>query len=171
MTASRIIFLVICAGLAAAPEAARSERLVRSTTEREQQWLYRDGFNSDGSEPTAIFLSWDYRDVIFSAVCDRKKRDIVIRARVGNEALASAARSLEIGTGTSSIPLKTEVIDGYFEGRTKLTKNLERILKSDADLEVFIPNDMSEPWYVGRAQPLRQIGLGCSDRSPKAMKD
>ena len=171
MAAWRNILISFCAGLAVAPEAVLSERLNRSTTEREQQWVYREGFKNGGSEPTAIFLSWDYHEVIFSVVCDRTKRELVIHASRANQSQESAARSLEINSGSSSQQLKTDVINGYFEGRTKLTKNLERILKSDSDLEVVIPNDMGEPWYVGRAEPLRQVGLGCSDHSPKALKD
>ena len=53
--------------------------------------------------------------------------------------------------------------DGYLEKDERtLTEELASILRSDGDLEVFVPTEMGEPLYVGRAEPLRALGLACA---------
>ena len=69
---------------------------------------------------------------------------------------------MEIASGTLSVPLRTVRRARVLEGRTKLTPQLRRVLVSRTALEITAPNEMDEPWYVGRAGPLRRLALACS---------
>ncbi|HUE78964.1 MAG TPA: hypothetical protein VMN38_04980 [Sphingomicrobium sp.] len=142
------------------PVAQQSEQLAAA---REQQWLYRDTLGSGQLEPTAVFLSWDYSAVVFSATCDRRTRELVLRSALETGPGAPAVKPLEIGFGESTVLLRTIVSDGFLEGRTQVTEELATILRSDSDLEVTIPNEMGEPFYVGRGEPLRRLGLACGN--------
>lgn len=153
--------LTILASLVAAPVAPQAEQQRTVASPREQQWLYRDVLGSGDVEPTAIFLSYDYREVVFSAKCDRRTRELVLRSAIETGPNAPAMEPVEISSTSSTVRLRTNVVDGYLEGRTHVTDVLTSILRSDGDLEVFIPNEMGEPFYVGRAEPLRRLGLEC----------
>jgi hypothetical protein len=128
---------------------------------REQQWLYREVLGDGAAKPTAAFLSWDYSEVAFTATCDRQAHELVLRSKLETGANAQHVEPVEISSAHGAVKLRTEVLDGYLEGRTKVTSELRAVLQRDGDLEVFIPTDMGEPLYVGRAQPLRQVGLAC----------
>jgi hypothetical protein len=141
----------------------RGQQQARSNASaREQQWLYRDVLGDGSAKPTAAFLAWDYSEVAFTATCDRQTRELVLRSKLEHGPNAPPFEPLEISSTRGSVKLRTEVLDGYLEGRTEVTAALKRVLRTNGDLEVFIPSEMGEPLYVGRARPLRQVGLGCA---------
>jgi hypothetical protein len=157
------LFVTALAGLA--PDTRETEQQAKHGAAREQQWVYRDTLGSGQVEPTAVFLSWDYSSVVFSATCDAKTRELVVRSALETGPDAPSVEPLEISSSSSTIRLHTTVRDGYFEGRTQVTEKLAKILRSESDLEVFVPTEMGEPIYVGRAEPLRRLGLACG-RNP-----
>lgn len=127
-----------------------------SPSAREQQWIYRSTLADGSPLPTAVFLSWNYDAVIFSATCDRAKRELVLRYLVPT-GLTKGDTSLEIG----SVELRTMRDGEFLEGRSAVTPPLQAILDSPADIVIDAPNDMGEPFYVGHAEPLRRIALDC----------
>ena len=137
---------------------------MRPEAAREQQWLYRDVLGSGNVQPTAVFLSYDYSAVVFSATCDRRKRELVLRSELETGAEAPSIEPMEISSNSSSVRLRTKLVDGYLEDRTPITKELVSIFHSKAHLEVFVPTEMGEPLYVGHAAPLRKLGLMCRSR-------
>ena len=139
---------------------AEQSRQYRETA-RERQWLYREVLGSGEVDPTAVFLSSDYSGVVFSAKCDRRTRELVLRSDIGTGPDAPATEPLEISSSSSTIRLRTTANDGQVEGRTRVTGELASILRSEGDLQVFIPTEMGEPLYVGRAEPLRGLALSC----------
>lgn len=152
-------FIAVLTGLPSASQQAevRSALLVS----REAQWLYREKLGNGEERPTAVFLSWDYSAVVLSATCDRRTGELVLRSEIETGPDAPAAESLEISSGSLTVVLRTTERDGYFEGRTLLTDELSSIFRSVGDLEVFVPTEMGEPFYVGQAEPLRRLGLTC----------
>jgi hypothetical protein len=151
-----ILSLVALIGDPSGNQQARSHR-----SAREQQWLYRDALADGSAKPVAVFLAWDYSEVVFTATCDQQTREVVLRSSLEHGPHAPPFEPLEISSNHGTVKLRTEVRDGYVEGRTKVTAALRRVLQTNGDLEVFVPSEMGEPLYVGRAQPLRRIGLGC----------
>lgn len=155
---------VLVAGLVSlAPIAPQAENQAASAAAREQRWLYRETLGSGEVKPLAVFLAWDYSAVVFSVTCDRRTRELVLRSELEVGPLAPAVEPLKISSSSSTVRLHTIVVDGYLEGRTRVTKELASILRSDGDLEVFVPTEMGEPLHVGRAEPLRRLGLMCSN--------
>ncbi len=136
-------------------------RQVETRSAREQQWLFRDTLGSGDAEPTAVFLSWDYSSVVFSAKCDQHSRELVLRSDLEARPDAPALEPMEISSDGSTVSLRTTVNAGYLEGRTPVTNELATILRSPRDFEVFIPSEMGEPLHVGRAEPLRRLALTC----------
>lgn len=128
---------------------------------REHRWIYRDVLGDGSAKVTAAFLAWDYSEVVFTATCDRQTRELVIWSRLDADLHSPSVEPLEISSALGSVKLRTEIVDGYIEGRTEITEVLTKILETRGEIEVFVPSDMGEPFYVGQAQPLRKVGLGC----------
>lgn len=93
--------------------------------------------------------------------CDNKTGELVLQTELETGQSAPAIEPIEITSSTLSAPMRTTVVGGVLEGRTKLTAELSRILRSKGDLEVFVPTEMGEPLYVGHAGALRRVGLKC----------
>jgi len=146
---------------AVAAASCATGRQVGPQTAREQQWIYRTVLGSGDQQPTAVFLAWDYSGVIFSATCDKRTGELVLRSEVESKFDAPAVEPIEISSTASTVRLRTRAVENYLEGRSVLTEELNTILRSKGDLEVFVPSEMGEPLYVGRAAPLRKVALGC----------
>ena len=157
--------LLIFPGPGMATAAQDAAGRVSAETARELQWLYRARLGSGAPEPTAIFLSWDYSAVVFTATCDRRRRELVLRYHLPAEWEQTHAGPMEIASGTATVPLRTIRRDRILEGRTRLSSQLVRVLGSQGDLEITASNEMEEPWYVGRAGPLRRLVRSCGRRS------
>ena len=153
--------ILVGAGLACAACSHGSERQAKPQAAREQQWLFRETLGSGDVEPTAVFLSWDYSSVVFTARCDRRTKELVLRSELESGPHAPDVKPLEISSDASTVRMRTSVVEGYFEGRSQVTKELASIMRSSGDLEVFVPTEMGEPLYVGRAEPLRRVSLMC----------
>lgn len=125
------------------------------TDGREQQWKTITPVGQHS--PTAIFLSWDGTEVVFTARCDSSSKEIVIRYNLQANAPFDPARPLAIG----DVDFRTTKTGEVLEGRSRLTSPLKRVLNSRSEIQIQAPNDMDEPWYVGIAEPLRRVALAC----------
>ena len=105
-------------------------------------------------EPVAAFLSWDYSSVILRARCAGNRT--VIDYHGGGD---------DVGQG-HDVAL---VVD---EGRYSLTReaNGRGFVLSDTALQALAsghwvgldaPNEMEEPWHLGRAFALRELAILC----------
>jgi hypothetical protein len=129
-----------------------------AAADRDDQWIFRQTLGSGSDKPTAIFLSWEYSAVLFRATCDRSTHDIVLEY-FGDGAIPLAA-SDKLGIyGTEAAMLDTQLINGVLEGR--VSADLFLAISGVAELEIDAPNEMGEPWYVGRAEPLRRLARLC----------
>ena len=155
-----LVFVAVLAGLAPVAQPTEQQAALQAGA-RDQQWLFRETLGSGDIKPTAVFLVWDYSAVAFSATCDLRTRELVLRSKLETGSGAPAVEPLEISSMSSTVILRTTVNDGYLEGRTPVTEELTSILRAEGDLEVFVPTEMGEPLYVGRAEPLRRVGLAC----------
>ena len=142
--------------------ASPPQRTAPATSDaRERQWVYRPVLGDGRHQPTAAFLSWDYSEVIFTASCDRRTGYIVLHYYLRPEWDATGVRRIELTSGERSVELPVARGGHMLEGRTRLTPPLRALLAANEDIEIDAPNDMGEPWYVGRAAPLRRVALGC----------
>jgi hypothetical protein len=124
----------------------------------DDQWIFRQTLGSGNDKPTAIFLSWDYGTVLFRATCDRSTHELVPEYFGDGAIPLTASDDLGIhGTGTAM--LSTQLVNGALRGEI----NADLLLAVfDADnLEIDAPNEMGEPWHVGRAEPLRRLTRLC----------
>jgi len=130
---------------------------------REHQWLYREQLGNGDQQPTAIFLSWDYSSVIFTATCDPERNELVLRYYLQPEWSVTNGASLELASGGQVVSLTTtqEEARRVLQARTKVTPQLRALLTTDDEIEIAAPNEMGEPWYVGYAEPLKKVALSC----------
>jgi hypothetical protein len=127
-----------------------------AAADRDDQWIFRETLGSGDTEPTAVFLSWDYRDVLFRATCDRSTRELVLEYFGDGVVPLTAFEQLEIH-GRQPVILATRLVDGVLVGRIEAGPELLLLISGTEDLEVYAPNQMEEPWYVGRAEPLERL--------------
>jgi hypothetical protein len=52
------------------------------------------------------------------------------------------------------------------EGRVKIGDDLLLALSGSDDLQIDAPNEMGEPWSVGRAEPMRALIQSCQRPAP-----
>ena len=154
-----VFALVASSNLAAAEQEEKQDRRVYEAA-REQQWLYRERLGSGETEPTAVFLSWNYDSVIFRATCDRQTAELVLSYRLEQRWQLEVQEPLEISSQAGAVRLRTVRRGDTLEGRVTASR-LDRIMRSPGELELLAPNEMGEPWYVGRAEPLRRLTAGC----------
>src|SRR5688572_27984411 len=127
----------------AAISGVTGEKQARSqASAREQQWVCRDALADGSAKPTAVFLAWDYSEVAFTATCDRHSRELVLRSKLDHQPNAALVEPLEISSTRGSVKLRTEVREGYIEGRTNVTAAVRRVLETNGDLEVLVPTEM-----------------------------
>jgi hypothetical protein len=127
--------------------------------DREDQWIFRTISSANGEEPVAIFLSSHYGEVILRATCDLSGAMVILEYPLDRQLrLTDADKVLSIGFfEDSGAKFSTEIANGLMIGRAKPDADLLRIARDKRDLEVYAPNDMEEPWYVGHAEPLRRV--------------
>ncbi len=111
--------------------------------------------------PIAVFLSWDYSAVIFTVTCDRSSGELVIRNPLQPEDEVPKKFTIKIASKPGAVSLQTTLNNRVLEGRTKITNDLIALLGAKGDLEIEAPNEMGEPIYVGRADPLRSMAFSC----------
>jgi len=127
---------------------------------REDQWIFRGQHGDGTSKPSAVFLGWDYSRVLFRATCEPRRRELVVDYYGDGEVPLSAGETVTLRK-SSSVRLRTRVVAGRLEGRTKITGELQRMLSEPTDLEIDAPNATGEPWYVGVAEPLARLANSC----------
>ena len=125
------------------------------TDAREQQWKTITPVGQHS--PTAVFLSWDGSEVVFTVRCDSSTKEIVIRYTLQASAPFDPAYPIAIG----DVAFRTTKTGEVLEGRSQLTSHLKSALNSHSEIQIQAPNDMDEPWYVGIAGPLRRVALAC----------
>lgn len=130
--------------------------------DREEQWLYReiDGANSG---PAAIFLSWNYTDVLFHVQCDRATGELIFRY-FGDD--LREVEPMELILGDIALPMRTTLEERYLhqpylEGRLSARAAL-KAWTAESEVDILAPNEMGEPWYTGLAKPLRILAESCS---------
>jgi hypothetical protein len=130
-----------------------------SLADREDQWLFRLKLGSGEYDPTTIFLSDNYGSVVFRVTCDRSSGELILEYSLDREVrLAPSDTVLSIGSSwDNAVPLSTEIVEGRMVGKMKVTPKLLRIMQEPGELLIYAPNEMEEPWYVGRAEPLRRM--------------
>ena len=127
------------------------------------QWIYRD---IDGAEQAAaVFLSWDYRSVIVRATCEEGGR---LRIEYFSGVSSVAAEPMTLIVDERATPMDT-TLDTAGErpalvGRAPATAELAFALRHAVDVQLDAPNEMNEPWYLGRAEPLARIVSQCAAR-------
>ncbi len=126
---------------------------------REQQWIYRELVEDGRDRPTAIFLSWDYSAVVFTATCDSDNRELVLRYYPAPDIPEAALASFALRLGET--PMVTKREPQFVEGRAPLSNRLAKAMREPGELTIDAPNDMGEPWHVGEAKPLRRLALAC----------
>jgi hypothetical protein len=133
----------------------------------EAQWIY---VASGPRGPTAIFLDFTLSAVILRFDCDLRRRELVLIAPDTASLKGPHELGLDTGDGAAVIAMKSSRLgDGEqstardaLVGRVRVSRMLaERVLRSRY-FDVIAPNDMDEPWHVGRAEPLRRIVQFCS---------
>jgi hypothetical protein len=152
------LLLCVVSILPAAAQAAAPEYVGAA---RNQQWVYRDTLGSGTVRPTAIFLSRDYSAVVFAITCDRSSGELVVRYILQPEAVIPESFSLRVMSATTSVPLQTVLVGGMLESRSTVSREFREVLRSEGALEIDAPNELGEPWGIGRAEPLRKLALGC----------
>lgn len=132
------------------------------SSDREGQWTIGP---NEGGEAVARFVAWDHSLTVFTAACDVKSRQLVIRYTLAAAGFPiKGAPAIYLGP----IKLKTRRIGSILEGRANIDTRLRRLLTGPNDLEITAPNEMGEPWYVGRAVPLRSVAAACQSKSQTA---
>jgi hypothetical protein len=112
-----------------------------AAADRNDQWMFRETLGAGDDEPTAVFLSWDYRHVVFRATCDRSTRELVAEY-FGNDVLPlTASEQLEVH-GRQPVVLATRLVNGVLVGRVKAGPDLLLSISGAEDLEVYAPNEM-----------------------------
>ncbi len=129
-----------------------------AVADRDDQLIFRQILGSGKDKPTAIFLSWSYRAVLFRATCDRPTHEIALEYFGDGEIPLTASDKLGI-RGTETAILATRLVDGVLEGRGNA--DLLLAISGSDNLEIDAPHEMGEPWYVGRAEPLRRLMKLC----------
>lgn len=151
------------------------------TGNRDQQWIFRERHGDGTAAPTAIFLSWNYTNVLMKAECGVDEFGNPGRANNGGMSFhyypaseylnrSEDGRYIDIpfepfvftrGQESFSIPAKVGhyAVTAHFA----VTPKLLSILKpADNDLEIIATNEMDEPWYVGQAEPLYRLAQACA---------
>jgi hypothetical protein len=170
------LIILAALGLAAAQAVAQTE-----TSDRDQQWIFRDRHGDGGESPTAIFLSWSYAHVILKAEC--KADEFGNSGKAGNggitlyyypegamltedESGGNRDQSFEpfgFSRGKRSISFPAIVKGQVVLGDIAVTPKLLSILKPGGDeLEIEAANVMEEPWYAGQAEPLYRLAQVCA---------
>ncbi|RZJ04381.1 MAG: hypothetical protein EON89_07995 [Brevundimonas sp.] len=126
------------------------------------QWIYRD---IDGTErAAAIFLSWDYRSVIVRAICEEEEGRLRLEYFPG--AFPADAEPLVLIVDDVAMPMETtQETSGdplALVGRLPATPALAEALQHAVDVRLDAPNEMGEPWYLERAEPLSRIATWCA---------
>ena len=127
---------------------------------RDDQWVFRREWGDGSSRTSAVFLSWDYSVVLFRATCDHARHELVLDYYGDGELPLSADMGLAV-SGSSRAQFRTRLIDGRLEGRMNVNRATLRAFSGSRDLEIDAPNEMGEPWYVGKAAPLRRLARLC----------
>lgn len=126
-----------------------------SAEDRDAQWSFAQ--RADG-RAVATFRSWDNKTVVFTITCDRRTKDIVLQYALDAAGYPVRGKpTLRVGEAA----FKTNRRGDHLEGRSRLTRQLRNMLVSMHDVEVDAPNEIGEPWYVGRASPFRKVALAC----------
>jgi hypothetical protein len=130
-----------------------------AAAERETQWVLIKGVDV----PTAVFLSWDYSEVIFRVTCDPKARELVIRLTNDREIEFTKADTISLQWGEHRrLPLKTILDESGLEARIPANSpTLAPFLRDRGQKEIDAPNGTDEPFYVGEAAELQQVALAC----------
>ena len=128
---------------------------------RDAQWIYRDALGSGDNVPTAIFLASDYSEVIFRATCDRGSGELVLRYRLPELLRSAPVEAMEITSAAGTAALATIREGDDLVGRATVSEEAAAILAAEGELAIYAPNEMGESWYVGGAEPLRRLALGC----------
>ncbi len=172
--------------MSAAPAFAQTE-----TSSRDLQWIFRDRHGDGSGSPTAVFLSWNYAEVILKAEC--KADEFGNPGKAGNGGISlyyypgsimlnNDTNGTENGSGKAadgerpfepfafsrsnrSISFPATVIRQVVVGHIAVTPKLLSILKPGTDdLEIEAANEMDEPWYVGQAEPLYRLAQTCAEK-------
>jgi hypothetical protein len=143
-----------------------------ASAEVEAQWSY---FPRSPDGATAVFMDWTYSAVVLRIHCDRSAGELVFVAPEAAKFGASAQMALILDgdehpirtkekgpTGPISNP--TTTADNAMIGRLKLTRELSASIARASNIDVWAPNEVDEPWHVGRAKPLRRLTRACPIR-------
>lgn len=156
--------------LLASPAAADSPR--------DQQWQYFETNGSGQPVATAIFLSWDYSDVLFVASCDPATATLKVR-HPAYWPLVTAVNpdnrqpvfdrvlpmALERGQRRVAGRMHLENGDSELVGVFAVDDALLALLADTVagELMIDVENETGDPWFAGRAVPLLRLAQGCRD--------
>ncbi|WP_164155485.1 hypothetical protein [Sandarakinorhabdus rubra] len=125
-----------------------------ATVDRDAQWQveWRNG------QAVAVFYSWDHSLAVFTVGCDRKAGNLIVRYNLAAAGYpVKGAPRMYIG----NFAMPTRRMGGYLEGRVNRASGIWKLLVGQDELEITARNEMGEPWYVGRAAPLRTLAATC----------
>lgn len=130
---------------------------------REDQWVHRTELGDGTPTATAVFLSWDLSSVLFKAQCDGERRELVL-TYFGDGAVPVGAEPLVIADSEVEAILRTQPVTNGLEGRLSPSEPGYLVHRSPTELIIIAANEMDEPWFVGRAEPLRRVMADCASR-------
>jgi hypothetical protein len=142
---------------------------------RDLQWVYREVRGDGQHRPAAIFLSWDYAHVIFSASCDPERPDtLLLRYFPGpsigtrddsGHVLLDPVPPIVLRRGGRSATMETGLLWDSIAGRARITPALLALLRAapESGLAIDAINEMEEAWDAGTAEPLHRLALACDD--------
>jgi hypothetical protein len=129
---------------------------------REDQWVLRTELGDGAFNETAIFLSWDFSAVLFRLQCDQDRHEVVLTYFGDEVSVAVDAPQLTIEGGHVAAPMRTTLTPFGLEARLSPSEPGYSVYRTPTDLTIIAPNAMNEPWYVGRAEPLRRVMQACA---------
>lgn len=123
---------------------------------KDDQWLYRD---LSGEGPVASFLSWNYSTVITRAHC--------ANGQVALEYFHDASESPTLAERPPTLLIDevafklTPSTDRRSRQVYTLSADGKAALRRARNVDLDAPNEMDEPWYMGRAGALVQLAERC----------
>lgn len=139
----------------------------RRAQERDDQWILRTVSNGGTQRTIAVFLSWNYSEVIFRAWCEAPGR--LLFQYFGDTLNRVEPMALIVGPNTDrhlawqmEARVATDGSRSVLEGQMFLTGEMRAALvASEDEIGIDAPNEMGEPWYVGSAPALKQVIAAC----------
>ena len=123
--------------------------------DRNEQWLYR----VPSTEPVAVFMDWNYSNVVFRISCAR--HTLAIRYFGDKAVKLKRGDPMTLILDSQEHKLAVTFDKAGLEGRIALSPALSASIAVAKDVDIHAPNEMGEPWYTGSAPALKRVVKEC----------